>query len=52
VKQHKDHIKQGDTVYLWEGGPDAGIVAVATIIAGPAPRGENEQESDFVRDSS
>ena len=50
VKQHKDDIKQGDTIYLWEGGPDAGIVAVATITAGPAPRGENEQESNFVRD--
>jgi hypothetical protein len=50
VKQHTDDIKQGDTVYLWEGGADAGIVAVATVTGGPALRGENEQETDFVRD--
>jgi hypothetical protein len=51
VKQHKDDIKEGDTVFLWEGGSDAGIIAVAQVIEGPALRGDNPQEADFVRDA-
>jgi hypothetical protein len=52
VKQHKDDIKRGDTIYLWEGGSDAGIIAVASVTAGPALRDENEQEANFVRDAT
>jgi EVE domain len=52
VKQHKNDIKAGDTVYLWEGGSDAGIVAIAKVTAGPALRGENKQEADFNRDAT
>jgi hypothetical protein len=52
VRQHKDDIKQGDTVYLWEGGSDAGIIAVATVTAGPALRGQNEQDTVFDRDAT
>jgi EVE domain len=52
VKQHKNDIKEGDTVYLWEGGSGAGIVAVAKVTAGPALRGENEQETNFNRDAT
>ena len=52
MKQHKDDIKRGDTIYLWEGGSDAGIIAVASVTAGPALRDENEQEANFVRDAT
>jgi hypothetical protein len=50
VKQHRDAIKRGDTVYLWEGGADAGIVAIATVTGEPAMRRQNPEEADFNRE--
>jgi hypothetical protein len=47
VKQHRDAIKRGDTVYLWEGGADAGIVAIATVTGEPAMRRQNPEEGRF-----
>lgn len=36
VNQYKQSIKPGDAVFLWKSGPEAGIVAVATVLEGPA----------------
>src|SRR5262249_47553829 len=52
VRQHGNHIEQGDTVYLWDGGSDAGIVAVATVSAAPTMRGETAEEAKFNLDHS
>ena len=35
VRQHKNEIKEGDQVYIWISGRNAGIVAVATITSSP-----------------
>lgn len=33
VSRHKDEIAPGDRVYLWESGPEAGILGVARVVA-------------------
>lgn len=45
-QQHAD-MRVGDTVYLWESGEDAGILAVATILGEPETRQENGAERAF-----
>ena len=50
VRQHRSRIQVGDRVYLWQAGPDAGIVAIATIAEGPANLPEIEGEEPFRRD--
>nr|MBA3533071.1 EVE domain-containing protein [Ardenticatenales bacterium] len=37
TRQHVAEIHAGDIVYLWEAGPEAGIVAVAHVLTDPAP---------------
>lgn len=45
VNQHMDEVRAGDTVFLWESGPDAGIVAISQV-AEPPSRRENTLEDD------
>lgn len=52
VRQHADVIKVGDTVYMWESGPDAGVLAVARVLSEPAIMPESERELRFYRDPS
>jgi hypothetical protein len=47
-QQHAD-MRVGDTVYLWESGDDAGILAVATITGEPETRPEYAAERVFYR---
>ena len=49
VRQHAAEIKPGDVVYLWEAGEDAGILAMARVLSGPAPLAEDERELRFYR---
>src|SRR5689334_12840953 len=49
VRQYKDAIEEGDSVYLWETGPTAGIVARAIIIEGPTEREALPEETQFYR---
>ncbi len=49
VKQHRDEIHAGDTVYLWEAGDRAGIVAIATVLTEPAVLADDEEERRFDR---
>jgi len=35
VRQSKNEVRKGDFVYLWRSGPDAGIVATATVMNDP-----------------
>jgi 5-methylcytosine-specific restriction protein B len=50
VRQYADFIHTGDTVYLWESGPEAGIVAVATVLGDPEPAALDDRERTFARD--
>jgi EVE domain len=52
VKQHREDILSGDTVYLWEGGSNAGVVTVAKVTGAPAMRHETAEESRFNRDAT
>jgi hypothetical protein len=36
VNQYKQSINKGDAVFLWKSGPEAGIVASATVLTAPA----------------
>ncbi|MDX6602983.1 MAG: 5-methylcytosine-specific restriction enzyme [Solirubrobacterales bacterium] len=50
VSQSRNQIHAGDRVYIWQSGPDGGVIAVGTILTDPAllPSQEDEQ---FVVDS-
>lgn len=52
VRQHADQIAEGDKVYLWQSGPHAGIVGVATVDGLPSIRTIDEAARRFVRDGS
>jgi len=47
VRQHSEEIRAGDTVFLWESGEKAGIVAVAKVLTDPTPLPEGEEEKKF-----
>ena len=49
VNQHKDKIHTGDTAYIWQSGPNAGIVAVAEILSEPKEVAEGEEDEPFVK---
>jgi MoxR-like ATPase len=44
VRQHKDEIREGDRVYIWRSGSDAGIVATGTVLTNPALSSEDEHD--------
>lgn len=35
VRQYAKEVKQGDRVYIWRSGPEAGIIATASVLADP-----------------
>jgi hypothetical protein len=49
VVHYQDQICPGDKVYLWESGPEGGIIAVAKVTDKPSLRPEAEAEIPFVR---
>lgn len=50
VQQYKKEIKAGHTVFLWEAGRDAGIIAIAQVLTDPKEMYEAEIEKKFNRD--
>jgi 5-methylcytosine-specific restriction protein B len=52
VTAHRDEMRVGDTVYVWESGPNAGIVGSATIEIEPKEMEVYPAEKQFVRDQS
>ncbi len=49
VLQHKERIEPGDRVYLWESGPDGGIVGLAEVVDQPSIRAAAEEGAPFVK---
>lgn len=47
VKQYRGRIAPGDTVYLWESGPQGGVLAQARVVSGPAPMPEDDAARRF-----
>ncbi len=35
VRQYRKHVREGDRVYLWRSGAEAGVIATATVLADP-----------------
>ena len=52
VVQHKDQIRPGHRVYLYECGDSPGVDAIATVLTMPMPCGENPAERPFCLDKS
>jgi MoxR-like ATPase len=50
VRQHADDIHAGDKVFLWESGPNAGVLAKAEVLTEPATLSEDEREKKFYVD--
>lgn len=48
VQQHRENMRAGDKVYLWESGPEAGIVGTAEIISAPELRLLTDRETKYV----
>ena len=49
VRRHRGEIHAGDAVYLWESGPHAGVVAVATVVTEPEIRQQLLEEQRFAQ---
>jgi hypothetical protein len=47
VNQHKERVKPGDRVFLWESGPHAGAIALCTVLTQPADTEETEEERRY-----
>jgi hypothetical protein len=52
INQHREAIRRGDKVFLWRSGPDAGIVAVATVMCDPMLLPESDPEQLYHRQPS
>lgn len=44
VSSHKEHIGPGDKVFLWKSGPEAAIIAEASVLAPPSILHASEKE--------
>jgi|GEM_PF-2286283 len=49
VHQHREDIHAGDTVYMWEAGPKAGILAVGRILADPHDMPLDKNDNPFLK---
>ncbi len=47
VRQHADRIHAEDSVFLWQAGNDAGVVALGKVLTDPAPIPQLEEERRF-----
>ncbi|MGK3964073.1 EVE domain-containing protein [Sorangium sp. So ce118] len=52
VKQYKNEIRPGDTVFLWESGSEGGVVARATVLTRPQVLPQEPAEAAFHRDAT
>jgi hypothetical protein len=51
VQQHKEQIKLGDSVYVWESGPRGGIIGLAEVSEPPRIQPEPKEQLLFIRNS-
>src|SRR5207248_8109233 len=52
VQQHTRDVQAGDRAFLWAPGPDAGLVAVGTVLAAPGNLPLSEDEVRFYGDGA
>jgi hypothetical protein len=50
VRQHRDVIHTGDTVFLWLSGNEGGLLARGTVRTEPGHYAESDEERQFYRD--
>ena len=50
VNQSKHQIKAGQTGYLWQAGPDGGVIAMGTVLTDPQIMKQNPNAEPYVRD--
>lgn len=50
IRQHKTRIHEGDRVYFWRSGRDAGLVAVGTVMTEPEVHAGDPVEDEFILD--
>jgi MoxR-like ATPase len=50
LRQHKNDVRAGDSVYVWKSGPDGGVVARGRVVSDPKVQGPNPDELQFMRD--
>eukprot|EP01103_Thecamoeba_quadrilineata_P008769 TRINITY_DN1849_c0_g1_i2.p1 TRINITY_DN1849_c0_g1~~TRINITY_DN1849_c0_g1_i2.p1 ORF type:complete len:722 (+),score=125.62 TRINITY_DN1849_c0_g1_i2:161-2326(+) len=47
VNQHKSSIKEGDRIYIWECGKNAGLIAIATATSDPSIMEESPEMAKY-----
>jgi MoxR-like ATPase len=47
VKTYRDKIKPGDRAYIWQSGPEAGILAIAAVTTAPKYLEDDGRDSKF-----
>ncbi len=52
VTQYRSDITTGDRVFLWRSGPEAGVVALATVLAEPAPLCDDKEGFRYSHEDS
>jgi hypothetical protein len=52
VRQYTDEVRKGDRVYLWRSGPEAGVVATATVQTEPAVMPGDADDPYLIRPES
>lgn len=52
VSAYKQKIKAGHRVYLWEAGPEAGVIGSATVVEDPSEMDAKADEAPFMVDPS
>lgn len=49
VRQHEDEVRAGDSVFLWESGNNAGVLALVTVLTDPADLPPDPAQEVFAR---
>jgi MoxR-like ATPase len=52
VKTHRDRIKLGDRAYIWQSGPEAGILAISTVTTAPKYLEDDGRDGKFLLDEN
>ena len=48
VRRHKDSIRPGDTVFIWQSGPEASILGFGTVTSEPKKMPDDQGSKQFV----
>jgi 5-methylcytosine-specific restriction protein B len=48
IRKHREDIKVGDKIYIWQSGKNAGIIGTGAVTSNPAEMGIDESENKYI----